>query len=152
MITKDVELMGGIKRLKKCKTNKTKVFICGGGNSVAKTFCDDAYQVGKLLAELDTAYAQGGQTERNTIMGENYFGYKENGGKSATIFVRDSYKEDLEPEYKALDGAYIVDTLSDLIKAQYLWADVVVIMPGGAGTCMEILGPEAIRKIRDVQS
>ena len=126
--------------LKSSKNNKVKVFVCGGGNTVPKEFCNDAYSVGETLAGLNAAYGQGGLTERDTVMGETYWGYKDNGGKSANLFVRNVFKEDIEPEYDSIEGAYVVDSITDLIKAQYLWSDVVVIMPGGTGTLMEILG------------
>jgi len=60
----DIANMKNIKTLKSSKNNKPKVFVCGGGNTVPKEFCEDAYMVGETLAGLNAAYGQGGLTER----------------------------------------------------------------------------------------
>lgn len=136
----NLSYMKNIKILKSSHNGKVKVFVCGGSNTVSEEFYDDAYNVGKTLAELNTAYGQGGITKRDTVMGETYWGYKENGGSSTNLFVKEAFMEDIQQEYSSVEGVYAVDSIIDLIKAQYLWSDVVVIMPGGTGTLMEILG------------
>lgn len=112
--------------------NKAKVFLCGGGNEVSDIYYNEAYNVGKLLASLNVAYGQGGLTDRNTIMGESYWGYKDAGGNSAYLFVREAFKNDVNSEFNSegIKRIYCVDSIGELLKAQYLWSDISVIMPG----------------------
>lgn len=125
--------------LKKSETDKIKVFVSGGGGFVSKDFYKDAYEVGRLLAKLNTAYGQGGQTDKKTIMGESYFGYKENGGSSVVVFAREEHQDDMKSEFDNYEGAYLVDGVSGLVKIQYFWSDITVFMPGGTGTLTELI-------------
>jgi predicted Rossmann-fold nucleotide-binding protein len=129
-----------LKVLKKNDDTEVKVFVCGGGSNINEMFYKDAYQVGKKLAELGTGFANGGYTERGTNMGESYFGYKENGGNHSSLVVRKVFNEDIKSEYDSIKQAAEVDDIAELIKAQYLMSDIVVILPGGTGTLIELLG------------
>ena len=61
-----------------CNNNENpktiKVFVCGGGNPVSEFYYNEAYNLGKGLAKIGTAYGQGGLIDRHTIMGESYYG------------------------------------------------------------------------------
>lgn len=119
---------------------KTRVFVCGGGSIVASEYANDAYFVGKMLANTNVAYGQGGEIARNTIMGESWKGYFENGGDSAYFFVREEGAPNLDSAMPLLKGCSYVNDISSLMKAQYFWSDIVIIMPGGTGTFIELLG------------
>ena len=120
--------------------NKTRVFVCGGGREVSSEFSKDAYQVGKMLADTHVAYGQGGEIASNTIMGESWRGYHENGGDSSYFFVREVGAPNLEKAIPYLNGLIYVSDILSLIKVQFTWSDIVIIMPGGTGTLIELLG------------
>ena len=116
-----------------------KVFVCGGSYQVDPNFYKEAYEVGKTLAQLGAEYIQGGVIERETIMGESYYGYVENGGSKAYIITREFGASDLI-EYKNSFYKYEeVENIGDLLNFQFLYSDLSIIMPGGTGTFMELL-------------
>lgn len=117
-----------------------KVFVCGGGSIVSEDFYKEAYGIGKTLADLDVAYIQGGLSDRQTMMGESYHGYIDNGGNKAYFISRKFGTEDILKDFNNLKGVFEVEDIGMLIKAQYIWSDIVVIMPGGTGTLIELLG------------
>ena len=119
---------------------KPRVFVCGGGRVISEDFSKDAYNVGKMLANSNVAYGQGGETTRSTIMGESWYGYKDNGGDSSYFFVREVGAPELGVAKQNAKGFTYVNDISSLIKAQFLWSDIVIIMPGGTGTFIELLG------------
>jgi len=119
--------------------SKIRVFICGGGSKVSSEFTKDAYNVGRMLADSNVAYGQGGEIARDTIMGESWYGYQENGGASSYFFVREVGAPDLKAAKLSAKGFTYVSDISSLIKAQFLWSDIVIIMPGGTGTFIELL-------------
>lgn len=126
--------------IKYSEETKPRIFVCGGGRVVSEEFAKDAYDVGKMLANSNVAYGQGGEITRNTIMGESWYGYKDNGGDSSYFFVREVGAPDLEEAKESVKGFCYVSDISSLIKAQFLWSDIVIIMPGGTGTFIELLG------------
>lgn len=126
--------------IKYCDEDKPRVFVCGGGSPVSEEFYIEAYELGRTLAHLDTAYLQGGLSDRRTMMGESYHGYIDAGGDSAYFLSRKFGTEDIMKDVDHLKGVYEVEDIGNLIKAQYMWSDVVVIMPGGTGTLIELLG------------
>lgn len=128
------------KMMKYSKEDSIKVFVCGGASTVSEDFYKDAYGVGKILADLDVAYLQGGLSDRQTMMGESYHGYVDNGGDKAYFISRKFGTEDILKDFDHLKGVFEVDDIGMLIKAQYMWSDIVVIMPGGTGTLIEMLG------------
>ena len=115
-----------------------KVFVCGGGNVVDRIFYEEAYKLGKGLAEMDVAYGQGGLVDRRTIMGESYWGYIENGGQQTKLIVREGFKDELPSNIYNYENIQIVEDLAELAREQFIWADVIVIMPGGTGTIAEL--------------
>ena len=118
-------------------SDKIQVFVCGGGRVAPPELAKDANEVGVLLAETGAAYGQGGETAPGTIMGETWLGYNNNGGKSAYFFVRKVGAPDLSDAIGNLEGFYYVTDIADLIKAQFFFSDIVIIMPGGTGTDLE---------------
>ena len=114
------------------------VFVCGGGNKVSKNFYEEAYKLGKGLAEMDVAYGQGGLVDRETIMGESYWGYIENGGQQTKLFVREGFKDELPSNMFNNENVQIVKDLGELARKQFRWADVIVVMPGGTCTLAEL--------------
>ena len=120
--------------------NKVKVFVCGGGSPVTYEYYNDAYKIGEMLANLDTAYGQGGLSDRKTMMGESYHGYIDAGGDSAYFISRSFGIEDILKDFDNLKGVVEIPDISMLLKAQYIWSDVVVVTPGGTGTLIELLG------------
>lgn len=119
---------------------KLKVFVCGGSSEVSPEFYTEAYKIGELLAKNGHEYIQGGVVSRNTIMGESYCGYVENGGKETYVMTRVSFTDELD-EYKNEFGKFKdVDDIGCLLKEQFVYSDVSIIMPGGTGTLMELLG------------
>ena len=123
-----------------CVDSNIKVFVCGGASPVSKEFYIEAYNIGKLLAKLGVSYLQGGVSNRKTMMGESYRGYVESGGNSSYFITRKFATEDIFKDLDNLQGAFEVDDIGQLIKAQYLWSDIVIILPGGTGTLIELLG------------
>lgn len=128
------------KTMKYSVENGTKVFVCGGGSPVSEYFYADAYNVGKLLADSGVAYLQGGVSNRKTIMGECYHGYIDNGGDKAYFITRKFGTDDILNDFDNLKGVFEVDDIGLLLKAQFMWSDIVIIMPGGTGTLIELLG------------
>lgn len=118
-------------------SSKIQVFVCGGGRKAPADLASDAYEVGALLAKTNVAYGQGGAIAPGTIMGETWLGYHNNGGKSAYFFVRKVGAPDLSGAMTNLEGFYYVDDIADLVKAQFFFSDIVIIMPGGTGTDVE---------------
>lgn len=116
------------------------VFVCGGGNVVNKFYYKEAYELGKGLAKIGTAYGQGGLIDRHTIMGESYWGYKENNGKETHFFIREAFKDDLTPKKEKGESIEVVQDIAGLVREQFIWADVIVVMPGGTGTIEELFG------------
>ena len=117
-----------------------KVFVCGGGRVVDEVYWKDANELGRLLGSFENvAYANGGLSDQHTMMGESYRGYVEAGGKYSVFITREICKSDLDPVIDNLNGAYIVKDIDELCTAQRTWGDVVVILPGGTGTAMEIM-------------
>ena len=129
-----------VKVIKFNKEEKPRVFVCGGGSPVSKEYYEDAYKVGTLLAKLGTAYVQGGLSDRKTMMGESYHGYKDAGGDSSYFISRKFGTKDIMKDIPNLKGICEVEDIAGLIKTQYLWSDAVVILPGGTGTLIEMLG------------
>lgn len=129
-----------LKVIKFNKEEKPRVFVCCGGSPVSKEYYEDAYKVGALLAELGTAYVQGGLSDRKTMMGESYYGYKDAGGDSSYFISRKYGVPDILKDVPDLKGVCEVEDIASLIKTQYLWSDAVVILPGGTGTLIEMLG------------
>ena len=128
-----------VKVLKYTIEDKPRVFVCGGGSPVLKEYYEDAYNIGQLLAKLGVAYVQGGLSDRKTMMGESYHGYKDAGGDSAYFISRKFGTEDILEDIKDLKGVCEVKDIADLLRAQYLWSDVVIMTPGGTGTLIEML-------------
>lgn len=128
------------KTMKYSVENGTKVFVCGGGSPVSEDFYSDAYNVGKFLADSGVAYLQGGVSNRKTIMGECYHGYIDNGGDKAYFITRKFGTDDILNDFDNLKGVFEVDDIGLLLKAQFMWSDIVIIMPGGTGTLIELLG------------
>ena len=120
--------------------NKVKVFVCGGGSPVDEQYYSDAYKIGQLLANLGTAYVQGGLSDRKTMMGESYHGYINAGGDSAYFIARKFGTKDILKDFANLKGVVEVPDISMLLKAQYIWSDIVVVTPGGTGSLIELLG------------
>lgn len=127
-----------------CNNNENpktiKVFVCGGGNPVSEFYYNEAYNLGKGLAKIGTAYGQGGLIDRHTIMGESYYGYKENSGKEIKFILREKFKDDITPKTESGESLHIVQDITELVREQFMWADVIVIMPGGTGTIEELFG------------
>lgn len=117
-----------------------KVFVCGGASKVSEEYYIEAYNIGKLLAKLGVSYLQGGVSDRKTMMGESYHGYIETSGNSAYFITRKFGTEYILKDLDNLQGVFEVDDIGQLIKAQFLWSDIVIIMPGGTGTLIELLG------------
>jgi predicted Rossmann-fold nucleotide-binding protein len=136
---KIIQLVNG-NSLKSNIEDKKKVFVCGGASQVREDYYKDAYNLGVILAQNNLAYVQGGVSTPETIMGESYRGYKDAGGDSAYFITRKFDNIDSINEINNLKGAFEVDDIGSLIKSQFLWSDISVIMPGGTGTLMELLG------------
>jgi predicted Rossmann-fold nucleotide-binding protein len=117
-----------------------KVFVCGGSSIVSPEFYTEAYNIGKLIANLGYEYIQGGVVERKTIMGESYYGYIENGGNKTYVMTRVTFTDELDEYKDEFEKFKEVDDIGDLLKEQFLYSDVSIIMPGGTGTLMELLG------------
>ncbi len=117
-----------------------KVFVCGGGNVVTEFYYKAAYELGKGLAKIGTAYGQGGLINRHTIMGESYLGYIENNGKETHFFIREAFKDDVTPKTENGESIEVVQDIAGLVREQFMWADVIVVMPGGTGTLEELFG------------
>ena len=128
------------KILKYSDESNVKVFVCGGASPVAEEYYIDAYNIGKLLAKLGTAYIQGGVSDRETMMGEAYHGYIESGGESAYFISRKMGTEGILKDFDNLKGVFEVVDICQLMKAQYLWSDIAIVTPGGTGTLIELLG------------
>lgn len=124
------------KIVKNKPSNLLKVFVAGGSLEVSSFYYRDAYKIGRLLAELKVGYGQGGNTQKNTIMGESFRGYKEAGGLETSFLVENIYYDKAMNDM--VDSLFIIDSAFDLTKAEYLWADIVLILPGGHGTLNEI--------------
>lgn len=117
-----------------------KVFVCGGGNVVNEFYYKAAYELGKGLAKIGTAYGQGGLINRHTIMGESYLGYIENKGKETHFFIREAFKDDVTPKTENGESIKVVQDIAGLVREQFMWADAIVVMPGGTGTLEELFG------------
>lgn len=126
--------------LKYSDESNLKVFVCGGANKVEETYYNDAFNVGKMIAELGASYVQGGVSDHDTVMGESFYGYVAGGGQSSYFICRSFAKDEVIRDLERIKGAFIVDDIGKLTRAEYLWSDIIIIMPGGIGTLIELLG------------
>lgn len=125
-----------LKKIKYKESDALKVFVAGGSLEVAARYYKDAYEVGFLLGELKLTYGQGGNFTKKTIMGESFYGYLDGKGENTTVIVDRAYYDDTLKE--RTDTLYVVDSSFDLTKSEYLWSDIILILPGGHGTLNEI--------------
>ena len=81
-----------------------KVFVCGGGRVVDETYWKDANELGRLLGSMENvAYANGGLSDKHTMMCESYRGYVEAGGKYS-VFVNTMYNKNIKLDRKVLSN------------------------------------------------
>lgn len=133
---------------------KVKVFVCSSGrNGVSEEFLNNARKLGVFLAEQGVAYGNGGEAAEDTLMGATCSGYLNNGGNAAYMIERINGAPDLDSVVEKLKGLYAVEDIGELIKSQFLYFDIIVILPGGSGTLCELISqPEMGYDYEDIKS
>ena len=117
---------------------KRLTIFCGSSNGSNQIFVDEAYKLGKKLAENKIELVYGGANVG--LMGVIADSVLENNG--VAIGVLPNFLKKIEVEYKGLSQLILVDSMHERKAKMNDLSDGVIALPGGFGTlevCFEML-------------
>ncbi len=112
---------------------KRLTIFCGSSNGSNQIFVDEAYKLGKKLAENKIELVYGGANVG--LMGVIADSVLENNG--VAIGVLPNFLKKIEVEYKGLSQLILVDSMHERKAKMNDLSDGVIALPGGFGTLEE---------------
>lgn len=113
--------------------NRVTVF-CGSSPGTEKMYREQAYQLGKTLAENNIGLVYGGS--KKGLMGEVANGVIENRGEAIGILPR--FLQEKEIAHEGLTELILVDTMHQRKAMMNEMCDGFITLPGGLGTLEEL--------------
>lgn len=113
---------------------KRIVVFCGSSSGTDPVFAAQAYETGRLLAQLGIGLVYGGA--RVGLMGAVADGALENGGEVIGVLPR--FLSGKEIGHDGLTDLIIVDTMHERKTKMHELSDGVITLPGGFGTMEEV--------------
>jgi uncharacterized protein (TIGR00730 family) len=108
--------------------------FCGSSSGTEKVFEEQAFLVGKTLAQLNIEVVYGGASIG--LMGKVADGALENGGKVIGVLPR--FFGTREIAHAGLSELIMVDTMHERKMKMHELSDAVITLPGGFGTMEEL--------------
>jgi uncharacterized protein (TIGR00730 family) len=113
---------------------KSIVVFCGANPGTDPVYREQAYLLGKTLAEQDIRLIYGGAAVG--LMKSVADGAMENGGKVSGVFPR--FLSELEIAHTNLTELIVVETMHERKLKMHELSDAVIALPGGFGTLEEL--------------